>query len=190
MTSPARHRLTRCSPWPGREERHGSDDDVPRDRDDVPGPATSNTNEREAARAGRQRADGAASRSPRPSTTTPGATSPAATPHGTRSGRPISSPTNRRSSHDPAGQELPATYRTQDRAAYVQRTHLPKCHTTRSGRSLPRMNLTSSVISISLLAQPGTDERLPAHRGTGVEHVPDSLLVGADQRDHDFVVSG
>jgi hypothetical protein len=58
----------------------------------TPGPATSNANEQQAADAGRQRADGAASRSPRPSTTTPGATSPAPTPHGTRSGRSASSP--------------------------------------------------------------------------------------------------
>ena len=45
-----------------------------------------------AARAGRQRVDDAASGSRRPSTTPPGATSPAATRHGKRSGRSASSP--------------------------------------------------------------------------------------------------
>jgi hypothetical protein len=51
-----------------------------------------NANEREAAPARRQQADGAASRSPRLSTTTPAVTSSAPTPHGTRSGKSASSP--------------------------------------------------------------------------------------------------
>jgi hypothetical protein len=49
-------------------------------------------NEREAARAGRQRADGAASGSRRPSTTTPAATAPAPKRPGSRRGRSASSP--------------------------------------------------------------------------------------------------
>jgi hypothetical protein len=58
----------------------------------MPGPATSSASEREAARAGRQRADGAASGSRRPSTTTPAATAPAPTRPGSRRGRSASSP--------------------------------------------------------------------------------------------------
>jgi len=46
------------------------------------GPATSDANEHEAARAGPQRADAAAQGSRRPSTTTPAATTPAVTRHG------------------------------------------------------------------------------------------------------------
>jgi hypothetical protein len=42
------------------------------------------------------------------------------------------------------------------------------------------MNLTSSVISISLLAQPGIDECFSARRGTRAEHVSDGLLVEAE----------
>ena len=81
-----------------------------------PGPATSNANEREAARAGRQRADGAASRSLRPSTTTPAATSPAPTRHGTRSGKSASSP--QAEDHPISGRTktCPPGTRTRDRA--------------------------------------------------------------------------
>jgi hypothetical protein len=50
------------------------------------------------------------------------------------------------------------------------------------------MNLTSSVISFSLLAQPDIDKRLPARRRACVEHVSDRFLVEADQDDHDLVV--
>src|SRR6266700_964286 len=57
-------------------------------------------------------------------------------------------------------------------------------------RSLPRMNLTSSVMRASLLAQPGIDDGLSACRRAGVEHVPDHLLVEPDQREHDLVVGG
>lgn len=57
-------------------------------------------------------------------------------------------------------------------------------------RSLPRINLTFSVIGASLLAQPCIDERFPACRGARVEHVADRLFVEADQGDHDFVVGG
>src|SRR6266851_1263210 len=57
-------------------------------------------------------------------------------------------------------------------------------------RSLPRMNLTSSVMGVSLLAQPGIDERLSARCRAGVEHVPDRLLVEPDQREHDLVAGG
>jgi len=53
--------------------------------------STSDANRQQAAHAGRRQADGAASRSPRPSTTTPAAASPATTLHGTRSRRPASS---------------------------------------------------------------------------------------------------
>src|ERR1035441_8349552 len=49
-------------------------------------------------------------------------------------------------------------------------------------RSLPRMNLTSSVIGASLLAQPGVNECFPPGCRACVEHVPDRLLVEADQR--------
>src|SRR6266700_20864 len=55
-------------------------------------------------------------------------------------------------------------------------------------RSLPRMNLTSSVMRASLLAQPGIDDGLSAFRRAGVEHVPDHLLLEPDQRYHDLVV--
>src|SRR5260370_34216213 len=57
-------------------------------------------------------------------------------------------------------------------------------------RSLPRMNLTASVIGVSLLAQPCIDERFPARCRACVEHVPDRFLVEADQGDHDLVVGG
>jgi hypothetical protein len=82
----------------------------------TPGPATPDANKHEAAHAGRQPADGAASRSPRPSTTTPGATSPAPTRHGTRSGRPASSPqAEDRPTFGPTKTCLPGT-RTRNRA--------------------------------------------------------------------------
>src|SRR4029077_10603083 len=57
-------------------------------------------------------------------------------------------------------------------------------------RSLPRMNLTSSVMGASLLAQPGVDDGLSACCGAGVEHVPDGLLVEPGQGEHDLVVGG
>src|SRR5260370_29726482 len=57
-------------------------------------------------------------------------------------------------------------------------------------RSLPRVNLTSSVMGASLLAQPGIGERLSARCRAGVEHVPDRLLVEPRQREHDVVVGG
>src|SRR5260370_24670602 len=57
-------------------------------------------------------------------------------------------------------------------------------------RSLPRVNLTSSVMGASLLAQPGIDERLSTRCRAGVEHVPDRLLVEPDQREHHVVVGG
>ena len=57
-------------------------------------------------------------------------------------------------------------------------------------RSLPRMNLTSSLIGASLLPQLGVDHRLTAHRRACVENVPDRLLVESDQGDHDFLVAG
>jgi hypothetical protein len=50
------------------------------------------------------------------------------------------------------------------------------------------MNLTSSVIGVSLLAQPCINERFPACCRACVEHVPDGLLVKADQRDHYLVI--
>jgi hypothetical protein len=53
----------------------------------TPGPAMSVVHAPAAAAAARQRADGAASRSRHPSTTTPGATARSATWHGTRPGR-------------------------------------------------------------------------------------------------------
>ena len=58
----------------------------------MPGPAMSAANEPAAAHAGRPRADGAASGSRHPSTTTPGATASAVTPHARRSARSASSP--------------------------------------------------------------------------------------------------
>jgi hypothetical protein len=65
------------------QDRGGSDDQPSgRAGPARPGPATSTSNEREAARAGRQRADGATSGSRRPSTTLPAGTSPAPTRHG------------------------------------------------------------------------------------------------------------
>src|ERR1700683_3175110 len=57
-------------------------------------------------------------------------------------------------------------------------------------RSLPRMNLTSSVIGTSLLAQPRVDHRLTACRRACVEHVPDRFLVEPDQGDHDLRITG
>jgi hypothetical protein len=57
-------------------------------------------------------------------------------------------------------------------------------------RSLPCMNLTSSVMGGSLLAQPGVDDSFSAGRRAGVEHVPDRFLVEPDQRDHYLVVGG
>src|ERR1700756_1996870 len=57
-------------------------------------------------------------------------------------------------------------------------------------RSLPRMNLTSSVMRASLLAQPGIDDGFSARRPAGVEHVPDRFLVEPDQREHYLVVGG
>ena len=57
-------------------------------------------------------------------------------------------------------------------------------------RSLPRMNLTSSVMRASLLAQPGIDDGLSACCRAGVEHVPDGLLVEPDQGEHYLVVGG
>jgi hypothetical protein len=52
------------------------------------------------------------------------------------------------------------------------------------------MNLTSSLIEASFLAQPGVDHRLAAYCRACVENVPDRLLVEPDQGDHDLLVAG
>src|SRR5690348_8220519 len=57
-------------------------------------------------------------------------------------------------------------------------------------RSPPRMNLTSSVMTASLLAQPGIGDRLTARCRAGAAHVPDRLLVEPDQREHHLVAGG
>jgi len=86
-------------------------------------------NEREAAHAGRQRADGAASRSRRPSTTTPAVTSPAPTRHGSRRGRSASSPqagdhlTSGRPGRHRAPDQATAFRRASAQVAWVSGTH-------------------------------------------------------------------
>lgn len=91
-----------------------------------------NANGLAAAHAGRQRADGAASRSRRPSTTTPGATTRAATRHGRRSGRSASSPqpedhpTSGRTKTCPPGTALRAEPPSAQ-AAQVFGTHTDGC---------------------------------------------------------------
>ena len=135
----------------------------------TPGPAMSNANEREAGHAGRPRADGAASRSTRPSTTPLGATSPAATPHGTQLGKSASSP--RAEDHPIPGGPRPAPSgtRTRDRANRdLQSIYLGGAgfgtHSCRNGRAaftngvlLPEMSLINLLVRYKSLADDLTD---------------------------------
>ena len=101
-------------------------------------------NEREAARAGRQRADGAASGSRRPSTTTPAATSPAPTRHGYNRGRSASSPQaedHPTSGRGQAPDQATAFRRESAQVARVSGTHsqlaIPVCNADLVGRLRP-----------------------------------------------------
>jgi hypothetical protein len=52
------------------------------------------------------------------------------------------------------------------------------------------MNLTSSVICVSLLPQPGINQRLAAYYRARVERVPDRLLVEPDLGDDGLFLAG